>query len=76
MPSTPAPPDPLTVANGMLGRGDYAGAARAYEEIARGAEGTRATEFRAMAALAYQEAGDTASVVSSEASVEMDAGCA
>lgn len=44
----------------MLARGDYAAAAPAYEEIARSAEGSRATEFRAMAALAYQEAGDTA----------------
>lgn len=43
----------------MLARGDYAGAARAYEALARDVEGTRAEDYRAMAALAYQDAGDT-----------------
>ncbi len=56
-----APPDPLTLANRQLSAGDYAGAAQAYSALAAEQEPREATRLRALAALAYQDAGDQAS---------------
>ncbi len=58
-PSAPAP-DPQALANAQLAAGNFAQAANAYETLAATSSGAQATRLRAMAALAYQDAGDYA----------------
>lgn len=56
----PARPDPATVAAQALARGDYATAAQAYANLAASGDAA-APRHAALAALAYQDAGDYAS---------------
>jgi len=57
----PAPaPDPLASAALLLQRGDYAGAGAAYAASAGGLAATDAARAQALAALAFQDAGDNA----------------
>jgi len=55
-----AKPDPQALANAQLAAGNFAQAADAYELLAATTSGVQATRLRAMAALAYQDAGDYA----------------
>ena len=55
-----AKPDPQALANAQLAAGNFAQAADAYETLAATSSGVQATRLRAMAVLAYQDAGDYA----------------
>jgi hypothetical protein len=68
--ASPAPaPDPLAVADQLLTRGDYAGAASAYAARAAQLPATDAAHANALAALAFQDAGDSAHAVTALASL-------
>jgi len=48
-------PDPVANANLLLNRGDYRSAAEAFAKLSRRNNGSKASQFKAIAALAYQE---------------------
>ncbi|MCZ6771794.1 MAG: penicillin-binding protein activator [Proteobacteria bacterium] len=51
-------PDPLVAAKRLLGQGNYGAAAAAFADVARASDASRSVELKAIAALAYQDAGD------------------
>lgn len=54
-------PDLLVAAKRLLTQGNYAAAAAAFADVARASDAPRSVELKAIAALAYQDAGDRAS---------------
>jgi outer membrane PBP1 activator LpoA protein len=54
------PPDPLAAADRLLAQGSYAAAGAAYAAQAGSGDATRAQRLAALAALAFQDAGDDA----------------
>ena len=54
-------PDLLVAAKRLLTQGNYAAAAPAFADVARASDAPRSVELKAIAALAYQDAGDRAS---------------